>query len=181
MDFRHYTDRTAQLAVDLANAFPDPAGQEVPPTAAELTALLAGHELLADLAAADVARLGDLALALREVFAARDAHDAARPLNALLERTRAVPWISEHGGADPHLHFGPQQADIVDRVAASTAMSLAVVLCDYGVERLGQCAAVDCIDVFIDTSRSAKRRYCSTGCSNRSNVREHRARARESA
>ncbi len=179
MDFRHYTDRTAQLAVDLANAFPDPFDRTVPPTVEELRGLLDGYELRSDLAPGDVERLGDLALALRGIFAARDASTAAQLLNALLERTRAVPWISEHGGADPHLHFGPQQADIVDRVAASTAMSLAVVLCDYGIERLGQCAAADCVDVFIDTSRSAKRRYCSTGCSNRSNVREHRARARD--
>lgn len=109
MDFRHYTDRTAQLAVDLANAFPDPFDRTVPPTVEELRGLLDGYELRSDLVPGDVERLGDLALALRGIFAARDPSTAAQLLNALLERTRAVPWISEHGGADPHLHFDPSR------------------------------------------------------------------------
>lgn len=175
MNFSHYTDQTASLAADLANLYQD-SPEGVPAAAVEQ--LLAGYEIEAALDPAHVARLGELAGILRAVFAAPDAHTGAGLLNDLLARTRALPWISEHDG-DPHLHFGPQEADVVDRVAATTAMSLAVVLCDYGVERLGQCAAVDCADVFIDTSRSAQRRFCSQGCANRTNVREHRARLRE--
>lgn len=178
MDFRHYTDTTAGLAVDLANVF---AAADPVPTAAELEAVLDAYDLHDGLDAAQVARLGELAATLRAAFAAPDAHTGAQVLNELLARAQPRPWISEHDDADPHLHYAPQDADVVDQVAASTAMSLAIVLCDHGQERLGQCAAVDCDDVFIDTSRSAKRRYCSAGCSNRSNVREHRARARESA
>jgi predicted RNA-binding Zn ribbon-like protein len=177
MNFSHYTDQTASLAADLANLYQDTA-EDGGPTAAQVEGLLARYEIEAALDPAHVARLGELAAILRVVFAAPDAHTGTGILNDLLARTRAMPWISEHDG-DPHLHFGPQEADVVDRVAATTAMSLAVVLCDNGVERLGQCAAVDCEDVFIDTSRSAQRRFCSQGCANRTNVREHRARVRE--
>lgn len=179
MDFRHYSDNAAALAAALVNVFNDAAEQDRQVRTDELTTVLADHEVTGRLADDEVAPLHALAGRLREVFAAPDLGTATGELNRLLGDSVATPWITDHGGVAPHLHFAPADATLVDRVAASTAMGLAVVLCDYGKERLGLCAAADCEDVFIDTSRNAQRRYCSQGCANRSNVAAHRARKRE--
>jgi predicted RNA-binding Zn ribbon-like protein len=132
-------------------------------------------------AAGDIAALRDVAERLRLVFEAPDEASAAAAVNALLADTAASPWVSQHDGYAPHLHFARPDAAAAQRTAASAAMGLAVVLCDYGIGRLGTCAAGTCRDVFIDTSRNAQRRYCSDGCANRSNVAAHRARAREAS
>jgi predicted RNA-binding Zn ribbon-like protein len=179
MDFRHYSDNAAALAAELVNLFNDAAEQGREVRTDDLGTVLAEHEVTGRPAEADVEPLHALADRLRGVFAAPDLEAAAARLNQLLGDSVAAPWITRHGGVPPHLHFAPPDATLVDRVAASTAMGLAVVLCDYGEERLGMCAAADCEDVFIDTSRNAQRRYCSQGCANRSNVAAHRARKRE--
>lgn len=178
MDFRHYTDNAAALAAGIVNVFAeaDEVGREAEPAALE--AELSRHEAQGPVAAADVAPMRDLADRLRVVFEAADAGAATAAVNALLARSRPSPHVSEHDGVAPHLHFARPEAGVVERTAASTAMGLAVVVCDYGSQRLGVCAAATCRDAFIDTSRNAQRRYCSDGCANRSNVAAHRARAR---
>jgi predicted RNA-binding Zn ribbon-like protein len=179
MDFRHYSDNVAALAAELVNTFLDADDEGRPVEPAELTTLLHEHEVRGTVTAQDVPRLRELADRLREIFAAPDAHTAAVAANRLLADSAAAPWVSEHDNLSPHLHFAPPDAGLVEGTAASTAMGVAIVLCDYGKDRLGQCASTTCDDVFIDTSRNAQRRYCSGGCANRSNVRAHRARQRE--
>lgn len=180
MDFRHYSDNAAALAAELANVFEqDHASHEE--AAAALTALFDEHEVRDTVHDADVPGMLDLGDRLRAVFDAADLHAATEAVNRLLAASAAAPWISEHDDLAPHLHFAPINAGLVERITANTAMGLAVVLCDYGFERLGVCADANCADVFVDTSRNAQRRYCSQGCGNRSNVRAHRARQREEA
>jgi predicted RNA-binding Zn ribbon-like protein len=181
MDFRHYTDNAAALAAALVNVYADADEVGRPVAPSELDAVLEAHESRGPVRPADVEPLRALAGRLRAVFAAPDPHVAARTVNDLLRDASVTPNVSEHDGLDPHLHFAPRDAGLVERTAANTAMGLAVVLCDYGQERLGVCAATTCEDVFIDTSRNAQRRYCSEGCANRSNVAAHRARRRETA
>ena len=178
MDFRHYTDTGAALAAGIVNVFAaaDERGREAQPE--ELEAEMARYEAHGPVLAADVAALRALADRLRAVFEAPDPSAATAAVNALLTSSRPTPHVSEHDGTAPHLHFARPQAGVVERMAASTAMGLAVVVCDYGSGRLGVCAATTCRDAFIDTSRNAQRRYCSDGCANRSNVAAHRARAR---
>nr|WP_238350654.1 CGNR zinc finger domain-containing protein [Kribbella shirazensis] len=43
-------------------------------------------------------------------------------------------------------------------------------------ERLRQCAAVRCDNVFLDATRNHTQRFCSTACQNRTKVAAHRAR-----
>src|ERR1700751_5173640 len=57
-------------------------------------------------------------------------------------------------------------------------MGLAGRLTDVGIDRFGICQAVGCPGVFIDTSTSKTRRYCSERCMNRANVSAYRARRR---
>jgi len=178
MNFRHYTDNAASLAAGIVNVFAeaDEEGREA--EAAELEAELARHETQGPVGTADIAPMRLLAGRLRTVFEAPDPPAATAAVNALLAQSRLSPHVSEHGGGAPHLHFARPEAGVVERTAASTAMGLAVVVCDYGSKRLGVCASATCRDAFIDTSRNAQRRYCSDGCANRSNVAAHRARAR---
>lgn len=175
MDFGHYTDRTAMLAAELVNAFADPGGS---PTVDELRTLLGAYGVLGTVGAREIGRLRALADLLRPAFGAADGAAATRQLNLLLAEVQPRPFISTHDGQAGHLHYSPAEAGTVANVAASTAVSLAVVLCDHGKERLGQCLAESCRRVFVDTSRNAQRRYCSESCANRSHVAAHRARAR---
>jgi hypothetical protein len=117
---------------------------------------------------------------LHNVFAADDAEDAAHLLNQLLDVVVTHPYLTGHGGR-LHLHYAPAEADPLHRVQASTAMGLAIVLCDYGMARLGVCRAADCECVYVDVSRNAQRRFCSESCANRTNVAAFRARAKNTA
>jgi CGNR zinc finger len=117
---------------------------------------------------------------LHNVFAADDADDAAHLLNQLLDVVVTHPYLTGHGGR-LHLHYAPAEADPLHRVQASTAMGLAIVLCDYGMARLGVCRATDCECVYVDVSRNAQRRFCSESCANRTNVAAFRARAKSTS
>jgi predicted RNA-binding Zn ribbon-like protein len=117
---------------------------------------------------------------LHNVFAAESADQAAHLLNQLLDVVVTHPYITDHDGR-LHLHYAPAEADPLHRVQASTAMGLAIVLCDYGMARLGVCRATDCDCVYVDVSRNAQRRFCSESCANRTNVAAFRARAKSTA
>lgn len=117
---------------------------------------------------------------LHNVFAADDASHAAHLLNQLLDVVVTHPYITGHDGR-LHLDYAPAEADPLHRVQASTAMGLAIVLCDYGMARLGVCRATDCECVYVDVSRNAQRRFCSESCANRTNVAAFRARAKSTA
>ncbi len=114
---------------------------------------------------------------LHDVFAAQSADEASRLLNQLLDVVVTHPYITDHDGRH-HLHYAPAEAAPLHRVQASTAMGLAIVLCDYGMARLGVCRAADCDCVYVDVSRNAQRRFCSESCANRTNVAAFRARAK---
>jgi len=175
MDFSHYTGQAATLAAELVNLF---AASPTPVCGSDVKAVLARHEVpVGRVTRAEVAGLGTAAPALREVFTALDASTGAAILNRLIDESHPRPRISEHDGQAPHLHYAAPDAGLVERVMANVVMGLAAVLCDYGVERLGACAANGCQKVFVDTSRNAQRRYCSEAHANRSNVAAHRARA----
>jgi predicted RNA-binding Zn ribbon-like protein len=118
---------------------------------------------------------------LHEVFAAKDADEAARILNQLLDAVTAHPYMTDHDGRGLHLHYAPPEASALHRVQASTAMGMANLVCDYGTTRAGVCRATGCECVYVDVSRNAQRRFCSEACANRTNVAAFRARARSSA
>ncbi len=175
MRLTHYTDRAVTLAVDLVQAFRDPATM---PTAGDLRAILGASGLDGTVTDADVGTARGLAAQLREVFVAADNAEATRVLNLLMATSNIRPHISDHDGRGPHMHFAPPEASLMERVRTNTVVGLSVVVCDYGKDRLGACGAEGCDNVFVDISRNAQRRYCSEACANRSNVAAHRARQR---
>lgn len=178
MDFSHYSDQPAELAVALVNTrqldhdqiadmeqlegFLDRwkdlwVGVGRPPSPKELRGI---H------------RLRD---SLREVFKSPDDEVAAERINQILASHGAVPRVSAHNG-EPHFHFEPLGSSMLSWLGATTSMGLANVVVDHGVERFGVCGARECEDVFIDNSRNRSRRNCSTTCSTREAVAAYRAR-----
>ncbi|MEA1902471.1 MAG: CGNR zinc finger domain-containing protein [Actinomycetota bacterium] len=116
-----------------------------------------------------------LRCSLREVITAVDNHSAAEILNRILSDHGAVPRLSTHTG-DPHLHFEPINSSMISWLGTTTAMGLAAVIVEHGVERFGECDSTGCNDVYVDTSRNRSRKHCSNLCSTREAVAAHRAR-----
>ena len=87
------------------------------------------------------------------------------------------PQLSGHDGQPWHVHY-TESGSVADKYAAGAVMGLAVRLTDVGIDRFGVCQAAGCQGVFIDTSSSETRRYCSERCMNRANVSAFRARKR---
>ncbi|MFF0533010.1 CGNR zinc finger domain-containing protein [Nocardia amikacinitolerans] len=163
MHFNPYGGTAAELAARLVNAAPEMDLLEV------LDA--AGYKPLGSLDATQTAELRRWIARLSEVFDA----PSVPQLNALLAETTSRPYISTHDGRPPHLHYAHEDAPTDERVKAYTAAGLAALFCE-DPDRIGRCARPGCAVVFVDTSRNGRRRFCSTRCSNRVYVADHRMR-----
>jgi predicted RNA-binding Zn ribbon-like protein len=111
-----------------------------------------------------------VAEAIRAVFdavAAGRTDEAARLVNEMLARSEARPRLDRHDGEPWHLHFHGAEDSLVTGWAAGCATGLAIVLGSDQQGRLGVCAAPRCDRVYVDISRNATRRFCSTACQNR--------------
>lgn len=184
MDFGHYDDPSVELAIDLINGYATAVQHEHadgrgPHALPDLAEFLTAHEMdPSGVSDGDQQATQRLADRLHEVFTVSHPARAVAVVNEVLSDAGALPQISGHDDEDWHLHYYPAGADPVDRLAVTAAMGLATVLCTAGVRRLGHCAGTDCSDVYVDTSRNNRRRFCSEGCANRAHVAAHRARNR---
>ena len=184
MDFSHYSDAPVQIAVDLANTLNVITHEDQLATPADVAAFLDTHDEGEwcrpgwKAAESDLHEVRALRVRLREVFEASDESDAAAVINTILADVVAVPRLSIHAGADPHLHFEPQDGAPARWLGAVTAMGLSVALIEGGFDRFGKCNSMTCDDVFVDTSRNRSRRHCSDTCTTRENVAAYRARQR---
>ena len=181
MNFSHYSDRPVELAVDLVNTIQED-GDQIASTG-QLEEFLADYEeLWQGIAqppkAQDLDAVHQLRTALREVLETDDEATASELINAILAEHGATPRVSTHSG-EPHLHFEPIGTSISSWLGAITAMGLATVIIENGVQRFGVCGANNCDDVYIDTSRNRSRRHCSSTCSTRKAVAAYRARQTE--
>lgn len=178
MDFSHYTTKPVELAVALANTKGTATDSLDSPD--RLIEFLDDYRQLWE-GVANAPRRGDLAAvhelraALREVIESGDEETAAKRVNELLESYGAKPRLSTHNGT-PHLHFEPTDSSVVCWLGATTAMGLASVIVEHGVERFGVCDSGTCMDVYVDTSRNKSRRHCSNTCSTREAVAAYRKR-----
>ncbi|UGT38976.1 CGNR zinc finger domain-containing protein [Nocardia yamanashiensis] len=164
MHFNPYGGVAAELAARLVNAAP---GQDLARLLAEC-----GYKPIGTIDARQDAELRRWAGELGAVF-----HDpTVDRLNALLAKTAGRPYISTHDGRAPHLHYSDESAPIDERVKAYTAFGLAALFCEDPA-RIGSCARTGCDTVFVDTSRNGRRRFCTTRCSTRVHVAQHRQRA----
>jgi predicted RNA-binding Zn ribbon-like protein len=187
MKYDTYTDGAAQLAVDLANVNSD---LEPDATSAEVAEACAAYVAANDewftsrarraLTTADVARMVELSDGIRAVATAETDAEAVSGLNALLTNCAPEPRVTDHDGT-VHLHYSGDGAPLTVQLGATVSMGLSLLVCRHGRERLGVCAADDCADVYVDTSRNRSRRYCSETCASRTTVSAYRARRRATA
>lgn len=181
MDFSHYTTRPVELAVSLVNTKGTTTDSLTNST--ELKEFLDDYRELWEGVAKpprkdEIDAVRELREALREILEAEDDQEAAKKVNKLLDAYGATPRLSTHSG-DPHLHFEPVESAMVCWLGAITAMGLASVIVEHGVDRFGVCGSGRCNDVFIDTSRNRSRRHCSNTCSTREAVAAYRKRKTE--
>lgn len=187
MDFSHYSDAPVQIAVDLVNTRNVVTHEDRLSSPADVAAFLETHDQGEwcrpgwKAAERDLHEVRALRALLREVFDAGDEAQAAAAINVILADVGAVPRLSVHAGAEPHLHFEPQDGAPSRWLGAVTAMGLAVALIEGGFDRFGTCGSTTCADVFVDTSRNRSRRHCSDTCTTRENVAAFRARQRAEA
>lgn len=114
---------------------------------------------------------------LREIwFLGKD--DAVDAVNALLREGHALPQLVRHDSWEYHLHATSADAPLATRMAVEAGMAMVDVIRTGGLDRLQECDAVDCDDVFVDLSKNRSRRFCDGGCGNRANVAAYRARRR---
>jgi predicted RNA-binding Zn ribbon-like protein len=110
-----------------------------------------------------------LARRLHEVFDdlhRGDVDAAASQLNDLLAKHPAHPHLSKEEG-HWRLHHHPIDAALVPMWTSICAEGMARTIGAGFGERLGTCEAPDCERVFLDVSKNASRRFCSTTCQNR--------------
>lgn len=187
MDFSHYSDAPVQIAVDLVNTRNPVTNEDALVAEEDVTDFVATHDDGSwcrpgwTATETDLHEVRALRARLREVFKAPDEEGAARILNGILTDVGAVPRLSVHAGASPHMHFEPRDSAPARWLGAVTAMGLSVALIEGGFDRFGMCGSTSCEDVFVDTSKNRSRRHCSDTCTTRENVAAYRARQRESA
>lgn len=181
MEFAHYLECPISLAVDLVNSSSQVSRREDLVDCDALASFLREHQVSYERPPTDedLVQVRRVRARLREVFQAPDHQTAARLVNRLLTDSGASPQLTNHDANPWHLHYTPPRTPLGPRLAADTAMALAVVIAEAGFDRLRVCEGERCKDVFVDRSRNRSRRYCSPQvCGNRASVAAYRARQR---
>ncbi len=186
MNFTSHADAVVAVAVELVNALtpgeaygrPYQAPDDRALPAAVTAALRAERSEVRAVSPGEAAAFRPVAAAIRSVFdavAAGQTDAAVGLVNDMLATTGARPRLDRHDGEPWHLHFHGAEDSLVTGWAAGCATGLAVVLGGESRGRLGVCSAPSCDRVFVDTSRNATRRFCSTACQNRVKAASFRA------
>ena len=179
MNFEGYNAASLTAAVELVNSHNPASGRDDLPDEEALTRFLQRRpgRYPEEVTPEDLRDIKRLRAQLRSVFEAHAESEAAEVLNGLLEQAQALPRLTSHDGDPWHLHYTTDGTALGRRLAAETAMALAVVITDEGFDRLRTCCSDDCNDAFVDVSKNRSRRYCSPQvCGNRASVAAYRAR-----
>jgi predicted RNA-binding Zn ribbon-like protein len=161
----------ADMAVRLVNSAAD--GSDADPLRdASSVRELTGNGPFSDIPVTrhDLESLRALRADLGAVFAAAaadDGADVAARLNGLLTVYPLQPVIVSHDRERWHLHLA-ENGSLADRYAAAAVSSLALIVTQAGLQRLGVCSIAACGRVFLGNARS--RRYCSEHSDVRVNV-----------
>jgi predicted RNA-binding Zn ribbon-like protein len=145
---------------------------------AEAASLTAAARDRPDEAAAVHARAIELREALYELFSPprKRVGGALDTLNAEYRVAAAHAQLDATGG---RFRPGWTDRDALDRVLWPVAQSAWALLSSDELARVGECRGEGCGWLFLDTSKSHRRRWCSMAiCGNREKARRHRERAR---
>lgn len=170
MQFDSYVDAGVFVTVDLVNEFaigPRTGGETELQTLARILAV--DPPSVNALRRTDVPAFIELAGALAEVVDALyggDVDTAARRLNVLLAEHPAHPHLALEGGRW-RLHHHSAEAAVVPMWTSICAERLAHLIGIGEAQRVGRCVAPDCGRAYLDQSKNASRRFCSTTCQNR--------------
>jgi len=169
---------TGSLAIDLANTW-DPylADPELLPSRASLERFLNAHGIDETPDNEALSRCHVLRERLRHIVGAPTPAELVARLNVLLcEVVEGAAIVRRRDGRWSLVPGQPLQASPEGRIAARAASELTELITDLGAERIRQCRAAPCIEVFVDRSRNGRRAYCSRRCANRVNASRHRRR-----
>jgi predicted RNA-binding Zn ribbon-like protein len=174
-----YGDAAGGTAVALVNTLDLASGVDAMVDASSCAQLLSdGGWVLDAVSAPELRALRDLRPRLRMIFDATDERKAVLQLNRLLSENHALPQLTDHDG-NWHFHYTQPGASLAVRVATTCAMALLTIMRTDGLTRFRICAAEECTNVLLDTSKNRSRRFCDAGtCRNRANVAAYRARLR---
>lgn len=173
-NFGSYENTGAVVAVDLVNALATESAfgrkaQSSDPLDSIRRILDIDPHSVAQLERRDVPGFITLATRLRDVFLAvriDDLDAAAGRLNELLAAQPAHPHLAKEDGRW-RLHHHPAELPLVPMWTAICAEAVARVVGADAGSRLGTCDSPGCERVFLDESKNASRRFCSTTCQNR--------------
>ncbi len=129
---------------------------------------------------ADIQGFQRLAEQLYDVFVnlgLDDVDRAAALVNELLRESPATPHLMKESGIW-RFHHHPADAPVLPMWRAICADSIARLIGAQAGHRLGICNATRCDRVFVDTTKNATRRYCSTACQNRAKIAAFRSRGK---
>jgi predicted RNA-binding Zn ribbon-like protein len=179
--FGHDTEHALDCVVDLVNTAPSRGAEDRLPDLDALATFVADHEVseVGELTARDLRAVHALRAALGQVFDCGDDASAAAAVNGLLEQVGVTPRLADHDGYSWHVHYFVPGASLADHLTADCGMALAHVVAAGERERLRRCAAPDCDQVLVDSSRNRSKRYCDARtCGNRLHVAAYRERQR---
>ena len=179
MIFTNDTEASLGFAAALADTVPEASdsGDDELSTPAQLAALLAAWKF-SGRRDGDERELAEVRAArprLRALWL-RDSDDAVDEVNDLLVDAKALPQLVRHDDLDWHIHATDIDAPLARRILVEAAMAFVDVIRADEIERLRVCDADDCEGLYVDMSKNASRRFCSTRCGNRMAVRAYRAR-----
>jgi predicted RNA-binding Zn ribbon-like protein len=169
---------TGILAIDLVNTL-DPylAEPERLPDAEALHRFLHEHGIDAPVERHDLQRGRALRERLLQVLTAPTAADLVTRLNAIIAEVITGAEVIAHADGGWSLALTPRpRLRLDERLAAVAIGELVDLVSTVGPERIRACSAAPCREVFVDTSRNGRRRYCSRRCANRVNATRHRHR-----
>jgi predicted RNA-binding Zn ribbon-like protein len=169
----------SSLAIDLANTW-DPYLDvpELLPDPASLQRFLKAHGIEQTAGADSLRRCKALRERLRSILGAPTPTELVARLNVLLgDVAEGAAIVRRRDGRWSLLPGQPVRASLDRRLAALAARELTDLVTDVGPERIHECQAAPCVEVFVDRSRNGSRAYCSRRCANRVNATRHRRRA----
>ncbi len=172
LNYAHYTDVPVMLARDLVNLF----NEEITFEQLDEFVVSRGFTNSTVVRRRDLAEVAALAASLREVFMADSAEEKVELINGLLNDSQVEPRLVNHDDGGVHFHYTSDEFPVLTKLRAYTSMGLAMVASQHDHGRLGSCVATGCINVFVDTTRNASKRFCSAPCANRTNVASFRER-----
>jgi predicted RNA-binding Zn ribbon-like protein len=180
---QHFEFIGNNLAIDFVNTEMISRGELVDllPTATELVrwAHQAGFDIRNRVSVEDLSTVKTLRKALKALFQARiEGQSVGREALAIINRhlaNHATHQVLQAGTkAGDYQLVADREARNLDVILAELAYEAAQLLASPQAARLKRCGNTECILIFLDTSRSQKRRWCSMEtCGNRAKVAKH--------